>query len=367
MSPTKAMQNKPKISVIVPVYNAEAYLDRCMKSIYDQTFSDYEIILVNDGSTDNSLEMCRAYAAKDERVTVIDKENGGAGSARNAGIAAASGEYLAFPDVDDWFEPEMYEELYALAKQQDYDIVFSGANNYNQKLEYLNTVTCKPVDYRTQEECRKHIMDVFPTSTIFDVPWNKLYKLEPIRACNVHFSDHKRCQDAMFNLDVYNAASSVVSTEKAYYNYINNDTEKVNRKFPKNYIDINVAYFSHLKELLTEYGLYEGEVKEHFDTSFVIAVYETAGRYENPQWKLDQKGKLKYVRGILEHPGVWAYLTAPSIRPDAQKQYQILLSRDPKALMRAHKKEVWMERLRHNKFLRAGKNLLNKLTRKERP
>ena len=360
------MQNKPKISVVVPVYNAEAYLDRCMRSIYNQTFTDYEIILVNDGSTDNSLEKCRAYAAADERVTVIDKENGGAGSARNAGILAARGEYLAFPDVDDWFEPEMYEELYALAKRHDYDIVFSGVNNYDQNLNYLDTVICKPVDYRTREECRKNVMDVFPTSLIFDSPCNKLYKLAPILENNVRFSNHKRCQDAMFNLDVYNAASSVVSTEKAYYNYINNDTAKVNRKFPKNYIDINVAYFSHLKELLTGYGLYEGKVKEHFDTSFVIAVYETASRYENPRWGLDRAGKIAYVRGILEHPGVWAYLADPQIRPDVQEQYRVLLSRDPKILMRAHQKEVRMEKLRQNKLLRAGKTLLDKLTRKKK-
>ena len=123
------MKNNVAISIIVPVYNAEKYLDRCLNSIYSQTFSDYEIILVNDGSKDNSLSKCYEFAAKDERITVIDKENGGAGSARNAGVKAAKGEYLAFPDVDDWFEPEMYADLYALAKTADYDIVFSGANN----------------------------------------------------------------------------------------------------------------------------------------------------------------------------------------------------------------------------------------------
>ena len=113
------------------MYNVEKFLERCVESIYSQTFTDYEIILVNDGSKDGSLSLCKKLAAKDDRITVIDKENGGAGSARNAGIEVAKGEYLAFPDADDWFEPDMYSDLYSLAKKADYDMVFSGVNYYS--------------------------------------------------------------------------------------------------------------------------------------------------------------------------------------------------------------------------------------------
>ena len=124
------MENNPKISIIVPIYNAEKFIDRCMASIEAQTFRDYEIILVNDGSTDNSAALCQKYREQNSRVTYIEKENGGAGSARNAGMEAARGKYLAFPDIDDWFEPEMYDELYRLAEKGDYDMVFSGVNYY---------------------------------------------------------------------------------------------------------------------------------------------------------------------------------------------------------------------------------------------
>ena len=96
----------PKLSVIMPVYNTAKYLSRAIDSVLSQTFSDFELILVNDGSKDNSLEICRAYEQKDARVKVIDKENGGAGSARNAGVAASYGEFVAFPDSDDWIEPD---------------------------------------------------------------------------------------------------------------------------------------------------------------------------------------------------------------------------------------------------------------------
>lgn len=350
-----AMQNNPKISIVVPVYNAEKFLDRCLKSIYDQTFTDYEIILVNDGSKDKSLEICRAYEEKDARVKVIDKENGGAGSARNAGIEAARGDYLAFPDVDDWFEANMYEELYALATAGDYDVVFSGANYYKQGkdggLTYSNTVTCPAVSYTTKEECRKSVMTFFPTSTIFDVPWNKLYRRSVAIENGVRFSDTRRCQDAMFNIDFYNFISSAASVDKAYYNYIENTAATTNRKFPKNYIDINIAYFGKLIDILSSWDMYEGDIKRHFDTSFVLAVYETMGMFENPVWGLDKEGQSKYVHDILNRDDVQNRLSGADIREDAMTEYKILVDRDEKAFFAAYKKEKRRASLRKIKPL----------------
>lgn len=101
----------PKVSIIVPVYNAEKYLQQCVESVLHQTLSDLELILVDDGSTDSSPALCDAYAAQDARVKVIHKPNGRAASARNAGLRAASGEYVAFVDADDWISPDMYEKM----------------------------------------------------------------------------------------------------------------------------------------------------------------------------------------------------------------------------------------------------------------
>ena len=100
-----------KLSVIVPVYNAEAYLDVCIRSILGQTYADLELILVDDGSPDRSGTMCDAWAKQDNRIRVIHKDNGGVCSARNAGLDAAKGEYIAFVDSDDWIEPNMYETM----------------------------------------------------------------------------------------------------------------------------------------------------------------------------------------------------------------------------------------------------------------
>lgn len=344
------MKANPKISVVVPIYNAEKFIDRCMASIYEQTFTDYEIILVNDGSTDNSLEMCRAYAEKDERITVIDKKNGGAGSARNAGMLKAKGEYIAFPDVDDWFERNMYKDLYTLAKENDYDMVFSGVNYYSPDIKYQSSIHCEKVEFLSRTECRENVMKLFPTTTIFDVPWNKLYRREIIEKKGVRFTDYKRCQDAIFNLDFYNASEKVVSTEKIYYNYITNSQAGVDRKFPKNYIDINIYYYTHLMEVLKTWGIYESKIKEHYDTSLIIAVYETALMFDNPRWKLTKKEQKQYIKDIFERKELVGFMDSASVREDARIFFEIIKNKDVKAVLKAKRKEKIKDKLRKTVF-----------------
>lgn len=124
------MMNSIKgISVIVPVYNTAEYLARCIKSITDQDYLDMEIILVDDGSTDESLELCRCFAKDDSRIMVIHKENGGSTSARKAGLAASTKEYVIFADSDDWIEPDFYGKLVAVAKESGVDVVIGGHVN----------------------------------------------------------------------------------------------------------------------------------------------------------------------------------------------------------------------------------------------
>ena len=113
---------KELISIIVPVYNVEQYLDDCLISIINQTYKNIEIILIDDGSTDKSGKICDEYAKKDSRIIVIHKENGGVSSARNAGLRIAKGAYIGFVDPDDWIAEDMYEVLYSNAKKYDADV-----------------------------------------------------------------------------------------------------------------------------------------------------------------------------------------------------------------------------------------------------
>ena len=121
----------PKISIIVPVYNVEPYIRRCIDSILSQTFKDFELILVDDGSPDRCGEICEEYAIRDSRIKVIYKENGGQLSARNRGLDIAQGDYIGFVDSDDWIDEDMYEILYNLCKNNDAQIANIGINFIN--------------------------------------------------------------------------------------------------------------------------------------------------------------------------------------------------------------------------------------------
>ena len=120
----------PKISIIVPIYNVEKYLPKCIDSIINQTLENIEIILVNDGSTDSCAEIIESYANKDNRIKVIHKKNGGQSSARNMGLDIAKGEYIGFVDSDDWLHYDMYENMYKSIKKVNSDLCVCGREAY---------------------------------------------------------------------------------------------------------------------------------------------------------------------------------------------------------------------------------------------
>lgn len=348
------MEKHPEISIIVPIYNAEKFIDDCMNSIYSQTFGDYEIILVNDGSVDNSAEICKKYRDRDSRVTYIEKENGGAGSARNFGMKAAKGRYLAFPDVDDTFEPEMYEALLKLADSGDFDMIFSGVKYYRQTESgnvYDREQNIEAKAFENTEDCRKNIMTFFPTTTIFDSPCNKLYKRSIIVENNIVFPDIRRCQDAAFNIEFYNCIRSVISTDQAYYRYMENTTADVQRKFPKDYFDISMIYYHRLIEIISSWGMYTGDIKRHYDTTVVISVFKAMLMFDNPRWGLSKEEQKQYVLTILDRPDMQKLIENADVRDDAIWMYEIIRNKDYNAFMRYYRKEKRKDKLRENKLL----------------
>lgn len=345
------MGEMPKISLVVSIYNGETYLERCVRSIQSQTFKDYEIILVNDGSTDNSLLLCHQLAANDSRITVLNQKNGGQGSARNAGMEIAKGEYITFLDVDDWIEPEMCSDMYRLAKLGDYDVVIAGANNFSQKLKLINSIHYDCVSFRGNKECFGNIMTFFPTTLLFDVVWNKIYRRDFLINNGLKFSDLRRTQDAYFNLEVFDCIESLITTDMAYYNYLNNETEQVNKKFPINYIDINIIYYKRLKEIFEKHGMYSDLIKEQYDTSFVETIYATINMFDNPRWGLDRNEQKKYILDILNREEIAEYLSNPSIREDVVWKYEILKGKDLNRILRLHMKKRIKDRVRNNRLL----------------
>lgn len=204
-----------KISVIVPVYNVENYLGRCVDSLLKQTYRDLEIILVDDGSTDRSGGICDEYAQKDGRIRVLHKENGGLSDARNAGMQLAKGGFLAFVDSDDLVAPGMYERMLNVLRTETSDVVQCGVIKFSLE-EELTQQEEKPAVIRTftaQEALRELTLDRALSQTV----WNKLYTREA--AGGILFEKGKLNEDEFWTYQVFGRAQKVSLTEEPFYFY----------------------------------------------------------------------------------------------------------------------------------------------------
>ena len=200
------------ISVIVPVYQVEEYLDRCVQSIVDQTYTNLEIILVEDGSPDRCPQMCDEWAKRDGRIRVIHQSNAGGGAARNTALNAARGELIAFVDSDDYIAPDMYEYLYKLMLRGA-DIAECGHVNVG-----YHDMVFQPSDdnvrtYTVQEAMTEHICDRIFRQLI----WNKLYRREIIG--EIRFPVGKKIDDEFFTYQVLGNAKTLVRSDKICYAY----------------------------------------------------------------------------------------------------------------------------------------------------
>lgn len=201
----------PKVSVIVPVYKAEAYLNRCVDSLLAQTFKDFEILLIDDGSPDRSGEICDEYAKKDPRVRVIHKENGGVSSARQCGLDNARGEYVIHADPDDWTEPEMLEEMYRKAKEEDADMVIC---DYYFDAKGNSIYTRQAPSSLDNERILKELFQ-----NLHGACWNKLVRRSCFQKVNVAFPDLSYCEDLYVNVCLVAFGVKIVYLNSAFYHY----------------------------------------------------------------------------------------------------------------------------------------------------
>lgn len=210
--------SKPLVSIVVPVYNVEKYLDRCVESIVGQTYANLEIILVDDGATDSSGSLCDAWAERDERIKVIHKVNGGLSDARNKGAEASSGQYIGFIDSDDYIAPDMYEVLVDLILENDVDMSICGvADVYPNRVESPATTT---VSIMASEEV---LSDIFLNKTLMVGVPPRLYPAWLIK--EVPSPVGKTHEDAFIVVDVFRRVSKVaVDTTPRYFYWHNEGT-----------------------------------------------------------------------------------------------------------------------------------------------
>jgi glycosyltransferase involved in cell wall biosynthesis len=246
------------ISIIVPIYNTEDYIDLCVKSILGQTFKNFELILVDDGSTDNSYSICNELASNDNRIILLQKENGGQGSARNLALNIAKGEYIGFVDSDDYIQPEMYETLLNYIIQYNAEIAVCSYNTYRQDFKKLTPLI---LNKGIKQYDNHSLMKAYVSSgEISTGPCNKLYKSNLFNV--LRFPEFRLSEDAYLLPDILSITSKAVhvglplynwhlredSTERGKFSrsdyFLLTSTEHLQNVIKKNYIDL-FKYVSH--------------------------------------------------------------------------------------------------------------------------
>ena len=265
------------ISIILPVYNVEKYINRCMESLLNQTYKNIEIIMVDDGSPDNCPKICDNYAMQDTRVRVIHKENEGLGLARNSGLKIAKGKYIAFVDSDDYVTTDMCEVLYKAAEKNKADVVYGGIyydkNNKIEKAQCVNEETI----WRNKEEVKKLILDFIGCEpeknkdTIMEVSvWKALFKKEIFDEYNIEFVSERQfiSEDLIFDIDYLIKAKCVVVIPKCVYYYCVNPMSLSKSFRSDRYQKVLILYH----EILRKTSLYyEKEELELRTSRFLIA------------------------------------------------------------------------------------------------
>lgn len=294
----------PKISVIVPVYKAEAFLERCVSSILKQTFRDIELILVDDGSPDSCPILCDNFAQADDRVRVIHKTNGGVSTARNAGLDAARGEYIAFVDSDDWLEADMYEKMIGIADNYNCDVVMCdcvkdapcGSSLYSHPIRggYYDKNALK-----TEHFPHLLIMEnVEYPATISN--WTLLWK-NSLNTSKMRYEQGIRySEDLLFGAKLVYAASSFYYMKgEAYYHYVMNPTSASHTYVPDKWNDYQRLH-SKIKTEFENCG--EFDFLPQIDLCLLFFLYNTVGEiYGAPMCAKDKREK---ICCILNTPSV---------------------------------------------------------------
>lgn len=260
------MQTNLSVSIIIPVYNAEAYLQRCLDSIVNQSFTNIEIIAIDDSSIDNSLNILKSYQNKDKRIKVLENSDVGVSQARNFGIQNALGKYIMFVDSDDWINEDMIEIMYNKAESENADMVMctyirefrNGSKEkvfnlpeisiYENKKVKINLLR-KLVGPVKEELCNPEYLDALGTV------WAKLYRSDVIKDNDIEFTDLKEigsAEDTLFNIYTFNKLNKVIFINKPMYHYRRTNSESITSKYNPKLKEQRKLFFKYIRDFLDE-------------------------------------------------------------------------------------------------------------------
>ena len=301
-----------ELSIIVPVYNAERYLQKCIESILNQKMSDFELLLVDDGSTDSSGKICDEYSEKDSRVTVMHILNGGPANARNEALKTANGKYIGFVDSDDWIEPDMYERLCKNAAETSADLVFcdyiaeTSAGSVvefalfsTQEIFYRDAIEnlFLPYFFGYTDSELKDFKKYCPFADYHSYIWLCIYKAEALKNAGLTIPDDRIYfnEDNLFNLSFLIFAKSISHVNRHLYHYLYNSAS-FTKKFDARYWEMKLNKFHYLKNIIAENKLDDDYLKR-LDNKISLDCVSVINYYASSRY-LKFREKREWVKSV---------------------------------------------------------------------
>lgn len=295
--------SKPFISVVMPVYGVEQYLNRAAESILQQTFTDLELILVNDCSPDRCGEICEEIAKKDHRVKVMHLEqNGGVSNARNQGMTLAQGNYILFMDSDDYLDSGALQSAVDSLRRNPAKLVIWGLieEYYDSSNQLATTVKMDypECSFSSKEDLRPHIIRL-EEKTLLGYPWNKLYDLDYLRGQQLQFEDMALNEDIIFNIAFVHDIDSLNILNITPYHYQKKIDYGLTSKFVADYYDLHMLRISKMLELYKSWGLCTEEVKKILANIYVRYVTSAIQRNCDKRSGMSSKEQKQFIKGLF--------------------------------------------------------------------
>lgn len=316
-----------KVSVIVPIYNVEKYLDRCISSLLDQTYSDLEIILVDDGSPDKSPEICDNYVLKYSNVKVVHKANGGLSDARNAGLSVATGDYIMFIDSDDYAETNMVEKLLEIAILNNSEVVIFGyfTDYVDENENLLSTRETPAINGNYNKSSFKNIPIDNEMIGLLGYAWNKFYRTEIIKTNNMKFSKGiTLVEDILFNGPFLMQCKNISFVEDMFVHYMQRPRITLGNKFYENYFELKMMAIESVENLLIHWNKSENEIIENKHKSEFNALKSTV-RLLSVSSNYNNKEKVEYLKEFFKIINIQLLLQSINIDSKKDKLIRLLM------------------------------------------
>jgi len=291
---------KPDITVIMPVYKVEKYVARALDSMLNQTFQNYEFIIVDDGSPDKSAEVVMRYALLDPRIQLIRQQNAGAPAARNRALGLAQGKYVYFMDSDDWAEPTMLEDMFNLAEAHGLEEVVAGfyIDTYYDERRYVSACVSQPDQvFASRQEFRESAYRLFDCNLLY-TPWNKLFLTEYLRKKEIEFPN-TFWDDFPFNLRVIREVEKVGVLSKQYYHFIRARAESETALYRGNMYEKREEEHQWMLELYREWQVDDAQSMEFIYRRYIERVLGCVENMASPDCELGLLEKLRLTRNMI--------------------------------------------------------------------